>query len=591
MQPLFWTRVAQAFKETVAHAFALHGAGVHDYADGEIDVLPWLDRVLVQAGFDLVIHYDLAQGITFALPAQKKLFADLLGLAGGAPAALPPQLRTFAPQPQSDGEIALPRTPDAAFPLLARALDLVGQERKVALIFPFAADLFPASGIAGASSVQDRTLSEFALTWARNPLWRGSATAPLIFFVTPSLTSLAQALRDAVYPVELQAPDAAARLTFIEERLAANPDVTLAEGMTPRRLAALTAGLLKVHIMDVIVQARLNSEPLTADLVNARKRDIMTAQFSGVLETKEASGSLDDVAGLEYLKQFLTSEVVEPMKSGDTGGVPMGILLAGPPGTGKSYLAEKLAASAGVNFVDFRLANILGGIVGESERNLERALQGIRSLTPCIVFVDEIDQAFRRSEGFDGNSVNRNLFGRLLNVMADTANRGKVVWLAATNRPDLLDAAMLRSGRFDAIVAVLPPDAHDERVAMFQAMARKNGIRLAEDLEQTTSLDSAAVNASGYTGADIERVVIKAGSVARKAGHDGVTAWDLGHALQAVRINARDRDAQIATALAVVNDLDLLPPSYRALAEQQAAQSDAPAESVPAQPIRQARTL
>ena len=83
MQPLFWTRVAQAFKETVAHAFALHGAGVHDYADGEIDVLPWLDRVLVQAGFDLVIHYDLAQGITFALPAQKKLFAARALVASG----------------------------------------------------------------------------------------------------------------------------------------------------------------------------------------------------------------------------------------------------------------------------------------------------------------------------------------------------------------------------------------------------------------------------------------------------------------------------------------------------------------------------
>jgi len=343
--------------------------------------------------------------------------------------------------------------------------------------------------------------------------------------------------------------------------------------------------------MDVIVQARLNAIPLDAEQVNMRKREIMAATYAGVLETEEATGSLDDVAGLDYLVEFLMSEVVEPMKSGDTSGVPMGILLAGPPGTGKSYLAQKLAATAGVNFVNFRMANILGGIVGQSEANLERALQGIRSLTPCIVFVDEIDQAFRRSEGLDGSSVNHNIFGRLLNFMADTTHRGKVVWLAATNRPDLLDAAMLRSGRFDAIVAVLPPDSPEDRVVMFKAMARKNGIGLDQlSFGGLAAMENAGSTTEGYTGADIERVVIKAWTVAKKAGRDLVTVEDLAHALRAIRINTKDRDSLIRTALAVVNDLDLLPPRYRALAEQQAeAETAAPAEQ--SQPTRQARSL
>jgi len=599
MQPLFWTKIAKAFKETVAHTFALHGPGAHDYADGEVDLLPWLDGVLVGAGFDLVIHYDLAQGITFALPTQKKLFAELLGLAqatggragSGPTSPLPPALAKFAPQPNSSDDTPLPRDPQQAFPLLAQALDLVAKGRKVALIFPYAGDLFPAAGMAGVTPLPDRVMLEFALTWARNPVWRGSDTAPLIFFLVPSLTALAPALTEATYQVELQAPDYDERLRFITERLEANPDVRLAEGMTPARFAALTAGLLKVHMMDVIVQARLNAIPLDAEQVNMRKREIMAATYAGVLETEEATGSLDDVAGLDYLVEFLMSEVVEPMKSGDTSGVPMGILLAGPPGTGKSYLAQKLAATAGVNFVNFRMANILGGIVGQSEANLERALQGIRSLTPCIVFVDEIDQAFRRSEGLDGSSVNHNIFGRLLNFMADTTHRGKVVWLAATNRPDLLDAAMLRSGRFDAIVAVLPPDSPEDRVVMFKAMARKNGIGLDQlSFGGLAAMENAGSTTEGYTGADIERVVIKAWTVAKKAGRDLVTVEDLAHALRAIRINTKDRDSLIRTALAVVNDLDLLPPRYRALAEQQAeAETAAPAEQ--SQPTRQARSL
>ncbi len=592
MIPSFWTRVKKAYDGTIAHAFALHGPGVNDYAEGEVDVLPWLDQVLVGLNFDLVIHYDFAQGITFPLPAMKKQFAELVGLLGASSAALPAALQKFAPQPQPGApvDVPLPADPSKAFPLIEAALNLGKDGKKVALIFSYANDLFPASGVGGFSALPDRVNLEFALNWAHNPLWRGSACPPLIFFVTPSLTALAQTLVESIYPVEVEAPDYETRLAFIQDRLAINDSVVLDADMTAQRFAALTAGLLKVHIMDVIVQARLNNTPITADAVNNRKKEIMSAAYAGVLETEEASGSLDDVAGLDYLVNFLITEVVQLMKSGDTSGVPMGILFAGPPGTGKSYLAKKLAASAGINFVNFRMGNILGGIVGESERNLERALQGIRSLTPCIVFVDEVDQAFRRSEGNDGSSVNRNIFGRLLNFMADTANRGKVVWLAATNRPDLLDAAMLRSGRFDAIVAVLPPDDVNDRLVMFQAMAKKNGLTFADDLSPAP-LWQCADQVEGYTGADIERVLLKAGAVARKAGHAAITRADLDHAIRAVRINSKDRDTQIRTALAVVNDLDLLPPTYRALAEQQAAEALNPTE-VPAPPAtRQARSL
>jgi transitional endoplasmic reticulum ATPase len=608
---MFWTQVATAYNQTVAHAFALTGQGVADYANGEeIDLVPWLQRTLVKGGLDLVLTYDLANGIGFptwyvfknppedaeinanvivirdddgetseyrVAEQQKKRLGDLLGL-GGNIESLPPQLRKQAQQ-AAGGELELPRDPSQALPLLTRALDLTRQGYKVALILPYAQNLFPAA-VGGASSPLDRLMLEFALTWASNPAWRGSDNAPLIFFISPSLTTVNSQLAELLYAVELEAPDYDDRLAFVENALAAN-DVALDGAMTPQRLASITAGLLKRHMMDIIVSARIAEQAVTAERAKQRKQEIMNTAYAGVLETEETTGSLDDVGALDYLIGYLRDDVIQPMKNGDAATAPMGVLLAGPPGTGKSYLASKVAAEAGVSFVNFKMSNILGGIVGQSEANLEKALAGIRSLTPCIVFVDEIDQAFRRSEGFDGNSVNRNVFGRLLNFMADTNNRGKVVWLAATNRPDLLDAAMMRSGRFDAIVAVLPPETATAREILFDLMARKTGTSLAG------GVDVAADRTDGYTGADIERVVLKALSVARKAGHLAVQPDDLLHAVDAVRINTKDRDTMTAAALAVVNDLDLLPPAAR----ERALAQDEQVQDVPPTTERKARNL
>jgi len=176
-----------------------------------------------------------------------------------------------------------------------------------------------------------------------------------------------------------------------------------------------------------------------------------------------------------------------------------------------SAVAEAVAGEAGINFVILNLARILGSYVGVSERNLEKALRAIHSLAPVGVFIDEIDQAISRGGGGD-SGVSSRIFKRLLEVMSDTGNRGRVLFLAATNRPDLLDAALRRPGRFDKKIPFLIPDP-EERAAIFSVMARAYGLA-----DALIVPPECVARTEGWTGAEIEAAVIKALEVAEDEG-------------------------------------------------------------------------
>jgi len=574
MAPKFWEEAREVFRAATAFGFVLHGDGVKDYPEHNgYDLVPWLQRKLIANEYDLVICYDPANGITFpsaGAEGMRKLFeSEVLGVAEQKQQnSANPFLNAMQGNlSSSSSEVDLRLSLQDAMPILDKAMNLATRQNpktnkpfKVAVIFSMADLTFPAMPT-GPLPPALAQASAYILTWLRNPIWRVK-DAPMIWFVTPSLLEVAEAVREA-YAIRLNAPNFDERLAYVEFILKSN-NVELDDDITPRRIAAMTAGLLRIHIEDVIVKARIENRKLTAALIRDRKDQIMATRFAGVLETSEATRKLEDVAGLDYLKTFLANEIVNPMKNGDTDGMPMGVLMAGPPGTGKTYIAECLAGSAGVNFVLFRMSNILGSYVGESEQNLEKALQGIQEMTPCIVFVDEVEQSVRRDTGGSGNSVMGNIFGRLLNAMSDSKNRGKVVWLMATNRPDLLDSAFKRSGRIDAKFAVMPPDSDDERAAMFLKMAAKNRVRFAADVTDESLRTEIAPRCVDYTGADIEVIVNKARKVAYANSHDDVTLDDVRHAVKAIRIPQNDQTRlMIALALDEVNDLDNLPPSYR----------------------------
>lgn len=327
-------------------------------------------------------------------------------------------------------------------------------------------------------------------------------------------------------------------------------------------IATQTAGLSLSMVEDCILRCRLEKkyDPV---FIKERKDEIIRATYDDIIEIMEPSVGWESVGGLDNVIEFLTNSVVKPLKEGNSRRCPMGILMVGPPGTGKSITAEALAYEAGVLFVKLNFAKIFSKWIGDSERNLDRALQAIVALSPAIVFIDEIDQSGHRRDGASSgdSGVSQRVFQKLLSFMADTRNRGKIVFAAATNRPDLLDPAMKRAGRFDKKIPFLAPD-EVQREGILRALGAKIGCKMPKKIPP-----SVIEQTSGYVGADLETIITAAFELADDDSDDNdvvITGKNLEEACRYLRpsISAESIDEMTYLALAECNDTRLIPKKY-----------------------------
>ncbi|WP_148883549.1 CDC48 family AAA ATPase [Thermococcus aciditolerans] len=223
----------------------------------------------------------------------------------------------------------------------------------------------------------------------------------------------------------------------------------------------------------------------------------------------------DDIGGLESVKEELREAVEWPLKYPEAFlglGItpPKGILLYGPPGTGKTLLAKAVANESEANFIAIKGPEVLSKWVGESEKNIREIFRKARQAAPTVIFIDEID-AIAPRRGTDVNHVTDRLINQLLTEMDGIQENSGVVVIAATNRPDIIDPALLRPGRFDRLILVPAPD-EKARLEIFKVHTRN--VPLAEDVK----LEELAKRTEGYTGADIEAVVREAAMLAMRRG-------------------------------------------------------------------------
>jgi SpoVK/Ycf46/Vps4 family AAA+-type ATPase len=191
------------------------------------------------------------------------------------------------------------------------------------------------------------------------------------------------------------------------------------------------------------------------------------------------------------------------LRGGKLHALPMGYLIAGRIGTGKTFVVQCWAGELGIPCVVFK--NFRDRWVGATESNLEKIFAVLRALGQVVVFVDEADQAAGRREGGDNDSgLSGRVYAMLAKEMSDTRNRGRIIWVFATSRPDLLEVDLKRQGRLDVHIPLFPPETADERKALLLAIARKLKFPLSES--DLPALD----DITGLGGHELEGVLVRA---------------------------------------------------------------------------------
>jgi cell division protease FtsH len=257
------------------------------------------------------------------------------------------------------------------------------------------------------------------------------------------------------------------------------------------------------------------------------------------VEAETQSVTFDDVAGIDEAENELV-EVVDflrhPEKYQKLGArIPRGVLLSGPPGTGKTLLARAVAGEAGVPFFSASASEFIEAIVGIGASRVRDLFQQAKDAAPAIIFVDELD-AIGRSRGgssgsLGGHDEREQTLNQILTEMDGFDSSDSVIVLGATNRPDVLDPALLRPGRFDRRVAVQPPDSKGRELIL---RVHTRSVPLADDV----NLERIASTTPGMVGADLANLVNEAALLAARRGHDKVQPSDFTDALEKIVLGA-----------------------------------------------------
>jgi transitional endoplasmic reticulum ATPase len=298
-----------------------------------------------------------------------------------------------------------------------------------------------------------------------------------------------------------------------------NKDVDLA------RLADLTHGFVGADIESLVKESamqslrrvlpEINLEEEEIPLEVLQKIDVQNDDFHNALKTVEPSAlrevfvedpnvTWEDIGGLDEIKKEMRRSVEWPLKYKGLyktmrAEAPKGILLYGPPGTGKTLIAKAVAHESESNFISIKGPEVLSKWVGESEKAIREIFRKARQAAPCVIFLDEIDSITPVRGRSTDSGVTERVISQILTEIDGLEELRNVVVIAATNRPDMVDPALLRPGRFDRLVKIITPN-FEGRKEIFEIHLKE--VPLSDDV----NLDELARETEGFSGADIAAI-------------------------------------------------------------------------------------
>jgi hypothetical protein len=249
--------------------------------------------------------------------------------------------------------------------------------------------------------------------------------------------------------------------------------------------AAQLAGTTLSAVESEVKTKQHRKEPLVAEDLAKIKKELVENDTNGLIEFLETKRTLNDVYGLDSIKAWLRQDI-ELWEKNDTAALPKGYLFCGPVGTGKTYLVECLAGEAGVPVV--KMKNFRDKWVGSSEGNLEKIFRLIHALRRCYVFIDEADQSLGRRDASSGDSgISGRIYSMLAEEMGSSSNRGSIIWVLASSRPDLIEVDLKRPGRVDVKIPLFPTSTARESFDLLRMLLKKRGIEV--DAGKLSSLE------------------------------------------------------------------------------------------------------
>ena len=259
---------------------------------------------------------------------------------------------------------------------------------------------------------------------------------------------------------------------------------------------------------------------------------------------RKTKTKFSDVAGLDEEKQEMVELVQflkEPKKFIEMGAkIPKGVLLFGKPGTGKTLIAKAIAGEAGVPFISMSGSEFIEMFAGLGASRVRKLFDKARKMAPCIVFIDEIDAiGSRRTNGSGAESENNQTLNQLLVEMDGFKTEETIIVLAATNRPEMLDKALLRPGRFDRQITIPAPDKKGRAEIL---KIHSKGKKLSEDID----LESIAEDTAGFTGAELANILNEAAIIATKCEHDKIEKDDIEEAVKKVTVGLEKKERVIS---------------------------------------------
>jgi len=506
-------------------------------------ILPEFLATQIFGSFDVVLYYDLTRPPR-ALAGRSKERLQKINL----------QIERYIGKLEE-----LPQDPPRVIALLNRYLELMlvgksdSERPSIAIVIDYAPLLVPSTAVAHTSRELATNLATL-LNWAKNPYIKRVNFA--FCLISEKLSDLNESLVASAHTtrLELTFPDRAQRLGFIEWVRAGRAWDKICE-VPPELLAELTAGLTLVNVQSLLQGALRHGKPITLKELKRYKKEMIEGACQGLVEFMEPKHTLDMVVGQEAAKKRL-KEDASLLQQNHLDAVPMGYLLCGPVGTGKSFLAECYTGTIGIPCL--KLLNFRSKYVGETEGNLEKILKVLRVMGPVAVIIDEADAALGdRDQGGDSGTSSR-VFAQIAAQMGNTAYRGRIIWFLMTCRPDLLPIDIKRQGRAEVHIAMFYPDSAEEVRDMFVVMGKKSGVAIKpEDVPDTTGIK--------LSGADIEGIANRAYRLALLAGTREINAAHLKAALDGFVPSAEDVEKRLQELAAVIEctELEMLPPKFQ----------------------------